>query len=407
MDEDLTAVPDAVYDDPDGFGEEGDLDTLLDLLDGEPSEAQAAAEEDKRAVDYVTSQGMPDSDSTWAHDLSCKAGLSYEEGARDVVDDDLRTDAADDQDLRDAVLNLALRSTLGVEGPATHHGDDPDRAHLNKDVVLKALQTWAKNANTMARAVAFANDPTCQERANQFISLLEVRGDGHVVSEPGSEQMQWVHWDNTVANIGRVVQLDSANRIMYSQPTQRRNFSEDLSSGAAFVVIPNTKSRMVKATAAMRAPMSQEALLLRAFYAPVKTLKAVKDMATKWFELRADERATDITWAADHLGAMTELGFLDVATDTCCICGQGNDMKNGRMSWLCPLCQLHWHDSCTESASMLLKSPEADGIHDILKDIGPGYLAPGQGFLVHLANDDTDLGSRYLCECCRTVVSDR
>ena len=79
----------------------------------------------------------------------------------------------------------------------------------------------------------------------------------------GRSCLQWVHWDDVHQFLGRVVCLDSANRVIWQHPSTRKSFAPEVASGTLQVLIPNTGVAMVRATGEFRAEMHTVILRVR------------------------------------------------------------------------------------------------------------------------------------------------
>lgn len=90
----------------------------------------------------------------------------------------------------------------------------------------------------------------------------------------GIPAIRWVHWDEYSMDAAvfkcRFFELDGRNRIVYVHPgANRRNItdlSQDVSEGRVRFLVPNTGSKMVKATDAFRTDMNSAAITMYGFY---------------------------------------------------------------------------------------------------------------------------------------------
>lgn len=103
-------------------------------------------------------------------------------------------------------------------------------------MALCIFKVFAREVVSCAKASNFSTQPHCVRVQNKFTSLVRWRqleapvdGDGEV-----SEWTAFVcmHWDDYEAKVGRLVRLDSANRLKYTVPPRKHNSAEDFSSGS-------------------------------------------------------------------------------------------------------------------------------------------------------------------------------
>ena len=156
----------------------------------------------------------------------------------------------------------------------------------------------------------------------------------------GRSCLQWVHWDDVHQFLGRVVCLDSANRVIWQHPSTRKSFAPEVASGTLQVLIPNTGVTMVRATGEFRAEMHTVILRVRE-----KVATLVLDDDPPHFDSSA-------------IGSPSSC--------SCVVCGSVGNSARERPQTMCAFCLLLAHQACANSWSAEVPEECITKVSDLL-----------------------------------------
>ena len=204
-----------------------------------------------------------------------------------------------------------------------HAGDTADAHVVTEASIEAAASAWACGVKALAGSLV---DATSRLAANRSLSLVRR------FASTTERSLQWIHWDDVHNMIGRVVYLDARDRVVWQHPSTKQCFRDDATSGRMVTLIPNAGVGMRRATGPDRTLM------------PPSIMRALH------------------TFQAAYAGSCVE-------QQPCCVCERRCTANDN--TYLCALCNLWWHASCTDALlnedsggclpSMLQRSLEQHG----------------------------------------------
>ena len=208
--------------------------------------------------------------------------------------------------------------------------DHPGPGQLQPDFHDGLASRWGE---AVLQACADMREAFSRPATSRSIALVSRAGGGRSC-------LQWVHWDDVHQFLGRVVCLDSANRVIWQHPSTRKSFAPEVASGTLQVLIPNTGVTMVRATGEFRAEMHTAILRVRE-----KVAALVLDDDPPHFDSSA-------------IGSPSSC--------SCVVCGSVGNSARERPQTMCAFCLLLAHQACANSWSAEVPEECITKVSDLL-----------------------------------------
>ena len=208
--------------------------------------------------------------------------------------------------------------------------DHPGPGQLQPDFHDGLASRWGE---AVLQACADMREAFSRPATSRSIALVSRAGGGRSC-------LQWVHWDDVHQFLGRVVCLDSANRVIWQHPSTRKSFAPEVASGTLQVLIPNAGVTMVRATGEFRAEMHTAILRVRE-----KVAALVLDDDPPHFDSSA-------------IGSPSSC--------SCVVCGSVGNSARERPQTMCAFCLLLAHQACANSWSAEVPEECITKVSDLL-----------------------------------------
>jgi hypothetical protein len=188
--------------------------------------------------------------------------------------------------------------------------------------------------------------------------MLRRRHHGNGQTDFWTELVFWDQCDEAKpAYVGRLVNLDDKKRIIYSLPSQKRDFTSDIASGSLVFLIRNIGCDMARTPAEHRNSLPSYFHWARTFYdiliseQAALSKRAVIESSSSSAALpnmSKQELLSTVLHSSEAVG--------NALAHPCTFCK--SIIKSGEVVRYCPLCLHAWHQQCQKHVGLALSQTE-------------------------------------------------